>query len=70
MLEGLNQRFVSRLFPITTDGAKRRPLLGSYQLARWVSTDKRPCGKLRVNEYSASGRTKKAGILVSGLSDH
>jgi site-specific recombinase XerD len=27
----------------------------------------RACGKLRVNEYSARGRTKKAGILVSGL---
>src|SRR6266566_3790862 len=30
----------------------------------------RPCGKLRINEYSASGRTKKAGILDSGLVDH
>jgi len=26
----------------------------------------RACGKLRGNKYSASGRTKKAGILGSG----
>jgi hypothetical protein len=31
-----------------------------------VSTDKRACGKLRVNEYSASGRT----ILISDLMNH
>jgi len=29
----------------------------------------RACGKLRINEYSTSGRTKKAGILDSGLVD-
>jgi hypothetical protein len=27
-------------------------------------------GKLRGNKYSSSGRTKKAGILDSGLVDH
>jgi len=43
---------------------------GSYELVRRISTAKRACGKLRVNEYSASGRAKKAGILVSGLFDH
>ena len=30
----------------------------------------RACGKLQGNKYSASGRTKKAGILDSGLVDH
>jgi len=28
------------------------------------------CGKLRINEYSTRGRTKKAGILDSGLVDY
>ena len=32
-----------------------------------VSTAKSACRKLRGNKYSASGRTKKAGILDSGL---
>jgi hypothetical protein len=38
--------------------------------SQWISNERRACGKLRVNEYSASGRTKKVGILVSGLMNH
>jgi hypothetical protein len=35
-----------------------------------ISPVKRACGKLRVNEYSTSGRTKKTGFLDSGLLFH
>src|SRR5580700_10971037 len=35
-----------------------------------TSPENGPCGKLRINEYSTSGRTKKVGILDSGLVDY
>ena len=35
-----------------------------------ISPVKRAFGKLRGNNYSAGGRTKKAGTQGSGLADH
>src|SRR5882762_5942461 len=45
--------------------------LGSYQLARWVSTDKRPCGKLdRINpihNFPVSTSSPNASIAAANL---
>jgi len=50
--------------------ATTAPSASRVASAARAASFKRACGKLRVNEYSTSGRKKKAGILDSGLVDH